>query len=171
MEHLEVFLTVSEVAAAFAALSLLVTALRVSDRDDAFRHIMLRDVAQAGLIVIGAALGTFALVAFELSAGFVWRASSAGLMIAMFFARRSTVSRIEAVDSDVPHPVHLTGRFFPHFNVILVMAMLTLLFWNVIAPGPRAEARYLLALLLLLTHSAVLFIGAAFVMPVGEGDA
>ncbi|HSH75156.1 MAG TPA: hypothetical protein VLA09_05715, partial [Longimicrobiales bacterium] len=78
MQHLEVFLTVSEVAAAFAALSLLVTALRESDQDDVFRHIMLRDVAQAGLLVIGAALGAFALLAFEVAEGLVWRISSGG---------------------------------------------------------------------------------------------
>ncbi len=171
MQHLEVFLTVSEVAAAFAALSLLVTALRESDQDDVFRHIMLRDVAQAGLLVIGAALGAFALLAFEVADGLVWRVSSGGLMVAIFLVRKSTVSKITSVAPDASHPVHLTGRFFPQFNVALVMTILTLLSWNVLAPGPRAEARYLLALLLLLTHSAVLFVSAAFVMPVGDRDA
>jgi len=102
MAHVEVFLTVSEVAAAFAALSLLVTALRVANRD-------------------------------------------------------------------IPHPAHLTGQFSPHFNAILVIAMLTLLTWNVVAPGSRAEAGYLLALLLLPTYAGVLFISAAFVMRVQVG--
>ncbi len=49
--------------------------------------------------------------------------------------------------------------------------MLTLLSWNILVPGPRAEVRYLLALLLLLTHCGVLFINAAFVMPVRDGGA
>jgi hypothetical protein len=171
MEHLEVFLTVSEVAAAFAALSLLVTALRVSDRDDVYRHLMLRDVAQSGLIVIGAALGAFALLTFDFGASFTWRLASAGLIVANLLARRSTISKVEAVDPDISHPVHLTGRFFPHFNIILVIVMMTLLAWNVVAPGPQAEARYLLAILLLLCHSGVLFISAAFVMPTQGGDA
>ena len=168
MQHVDVFLTVSEVAAALAALSLLVTALRQSGQDDAFRHIMLRDVAQAGLLVIGAALGALGLLAFELSAGVVWRASSAGMIVGIFLARRSTISRIKAVTPDGSHPIHLTGRFFPQFNVVVAVAMLTLLAWNVVSPGPRAEARYLWACLLLLAHSAVLFLSAAFVMPAGD---
>jgi hypothetical protein len=171
MEHLDVFLAVSEVAAAFAALSLLVTALRVADRDDVYRHIMLRDVAQSGLIVIGAALGVYALLAFELDQALAWRLSSGGFLVATLFARKSTISRVVSVDPDVPHPAHLTGRFFPHFNRLLAITLTTLLVWNIVAPGPRAEARYLLTLLLLLGHSGFLFISAAFVMPSSGRDA
>jgi hypothetical protein len=172
MEHLEVFLVMAEVAAAFAGLSLLVTALRPSVRDDVFRHIMLRDVAQASLLVLGGVLGAYALSAFGLGPEITWRVSSGGIVAGALGSRHSTVSRVRAVaPGEIRDPIHLTGRYWPQLNLLLVALILLLLVWNVLLAGPRAEARYLVALLLVLVNSGVLFLSAAFVMPTPDTDA
>ncbi len=165
-------MVMAEVAAAFAGLSLLVTALRPAVRDDVFRHIMLRDVALAGLLVIGGVFGAYALSTFDVGPEVMWRVSSGGLVAGALVVRNSTVSKIRAVaPGEIRDPIHLTGRYWPQLNLLLVAIILGLLVWNVFLAGPRAEARYLVALLLVLTNCGLLFISAAFVMPTTDGDA
>jgi hypothetical protein len=58
---------------------------------------MLRDVAQASLLVVGGILGAYALTMFDLGPEVVWRVSSGGIVAGALASRHSTVSKVRAV--------------------------------------------------------------------------
>ncbi len=161
MEHQDYLFTIAQVAAAFVGFSMVVDALSPDLPGSRLRRVVLHDVAVIGFIVLGGALGPYALAQTTLATGIVWRIASLGLLALWLFGYLTSFRRFrEASGSSFAEP--LLGRRLAVINTGVVITGNSLLSWNIAFPGPGAGARYLAALLMLLLIATWLFLLAGF---------
>jgi len=163
--HRDLLLAVANVAAAFVGFSMVVGLLKTEVSASDLRFHTIRDVAEIGLIVIGAGLFPLTVYAYGVTPGTVWRLSSLLMtlawLISFIFAqiRFRQAGSVALLDRNPVWAVMALG---------IVVAGNGLLWWNVATSGPLAGARYITSLLLLLTIAGVMFINATFRKGHGE---
>jgi hypothetical protein len=159
LSHSEVLVTLAEVSAAFVGFSIVAGVLRPTSSDAQRRFYAIRDVAEIGLVVLGGSLAPLALQLFSLSDTALWRLCSFILSISWLSSLSFAVARYRKVGA---LNIRVRNSVLGRIGLILIGTGQVLLWWNVISPMGATSARYVSALLILLSISAILFINAVF---------
>ena len=134
----------------------MVVGLLRADSGSRVRFYSIRDVAETGLITVGAALLPALIHGFGPSADLTWRFASLAFSLtwltSLFFGVRR-FSRSGFL-RDVPKFLWFGPSASPIANLML--------WWNVIHPDALAGARYAVALVVLLAFAGISFIAATF---------
>lgn len=159
LPHQEFLFTTAEVAAAFVGFSLVVSLFSPRSSSEAVRAVSLRDVAEISLVGVAGSLVPYVLFQFQVAADTLWRFSSLFLAVTwivgfLFGSRRFRQAGGGSPLEVAPGFIRVTG--------LIAMGGSALLWWNVAVPSSFSSARYLLALLLLLTMAGCIFVFAAF---------
>jgi hypothetical protein len=159
LNHSDVLTTLAEVSAAFVGFSMVAGLLRPTSSDAKRRFYGIRDVAEIGLIVVGGSLAPLVLQLFSLSDTALWRLCSFILSISWLSSLSFALARYREVGT-----LNIRDRN-PVWGSIAIVSNGTgqvLLWWNVISPVGATSARYVSALLILLSLAGILFINAVF---------
>jgi hypothetical protein len=134
----------------------MVVGLLRPDAGDRARFLSIRDVAEVGLISVGAGLLPSAIRGFGLSLASTWRISSALLSLAWVASAVVGVNRFRraGILGDIPQ--------FLGVAPLISLAGNALIWWNVVLAGDSAGSRYVLSALLLLAFAGLSFVAGAF---------
>jgi hypothetical protein len=147
--------TIAEISAAFVGFSL-VGGLLGTQSADRYRFYSIRDVAEVGLSCLLGALIPSAIHAFGSRADVTWRLAS-GIFLVLWSASASIgISRFWRAGVQRHAPRYLW------MGPISGIVGNALLLWSVLLPSASSPARYVLALILLLSFAGVSFIAAVF---------
>ena len=159
LPHQAFLFATAEVAAAFVGFSLVVSLFGANSGRDTVRAVSLRDVAEISLVGVAASLAPYVFFQFGWSQEVVWRATSALLAAGWITGFAFAARRIRSAGGG---RIFETDPGFARFSALLVVAGIAPLAWNVAVPGAHSSARYMLALLILLSLAGIIFVFAAF---------
>ena len=161
LPHENLLTALGEVSAAFVGFSLVVGILRsrsASSAKEARRFYATREVAENGLLAVGAAFLPLAIHAYGATIDTTWRLASAGflffwgLVLGVHMWRRRGVAR----EGFRTEPIQ-TALF-----TVLIAGVAGLLMVNILVGGDSSGARYVTAVLLFLAIVGLLFVYATF---------
>ena len=161
LPHENLLTALGEVSAAFVGFSLVVGILRTRSATSAResrRFHSTRDVAEIGLVAVGAAFLPLAIHAYGTTIDTTWRLGSAGFLFLWGLGFGSSMWRRRGVAREGfrTEPI-LTALF-----TVLIAAELGLLIVNILVGGDASGARYVTCVLLLLAMAGLLFVYATF---------
>jgi hypothetical protein len=154
--------TLAEVAAAFVGFSLVGSILRTTAGSE--RFLMMRDVAQVSLVAVAGSLAPYVVFLFDVEGDSLWRAASGALLLAWIVGGATAQRR-----HGLTNVTRRAPRLFV-FGSLAHLAGVGLLIWSVFLGGSLTGARYMLALLILLTMAGSMFIWATFQAPSDPAD-
>jgi hypothetical protein len=155
LAHESTLQTIAEISAAFVGFSL-VGGLLGTESSDRYRFYSIRDVAEVGLSCLLGALIPSAIHAFGFRPEVSWRLASGLFSVVWIAAAYIGISRFWRAGVQRHAPRYL---WLGPFSGIAGNA---LLLWSVLLPSAASPARYVLALILLLSFAGVSFIAAVF---------
>ncbi len=160
LPHENVLTALGEVGAAFVGFSLVVGMLRARSETSgkATREFYsLRDVAELGLLVVGASFLPMAIHAFGLDPHTTWRLASAATILVGGLSFVLSFRRHQRFASELR-----AKRVFSLAILVLNLVGFSLLSANILAGGATSGARYVVAILLNLSIAGVVFVDTTF---------
>ena len=150
--------TLGEVAVAFVGFSIVAGILRGGSIR---RFHAMRDVAEIGLLAVGASFLPLAIHAYGAGADLTWQIASAAYLVLGVLGLGIAIWRRQRLD-----PTEFRSEPIRNaMNGMLNVVGFGLLLFNLFVGGPGSGARYTTVVLLLLAIAGVQFLAAAFSNP------
>ena len=160
LPHENLLTALGEVAAAFVGFSLVVVlrARSASSAKETRRLYSMRDVAEIGLVAVGASFLPLVIHTYGAGPETTWRLASAGVLALLSLGLGSSMWRRRTVTLDgfQTEPIQTA------IVLVLNVCGMGLLSINILVGGSTSGARYTTAVLLSLALAGVLFVNATF---------